>query len=145
MAKHKSKKKSKRRGKGGGGNNGSAGAGIALAAVGNVVGNMLGQLLADGLGSVAAKKATAAGADDVAAQILKCLAERGPQSIPDLIESTQAGLTPVLHALQTIKDFRLVDFVGEGDLVQLTASGSRTVTVVQKHDIKEQAARMLEG
>src|SRR5215204_4867886 len=95
--KHKSKRKD-------GGKNGAAGNGVALAAVGHVVGNMLGQLLADGIGTITAKKATATGADDVAAQLLKTLSERGPQSIPDLIEVTGAGLTPVLHALQTIRD-----------------------------------------
>src|SRR5690349_10558465 len=101
MAKRKHKAKGK---KNRGGD--SSGNGVALAAVGNVVGNMLGQLLADGVGAFTAKKATATGADDVAAQLLKTLSERGAQSIPDLIEATGAGLTPVLHALQTVRDFR---------------------------------------
>jgi len=138
----KRKRKKKDRGKNG---SGGAGGGIALAAVGNVIGNMLGQLMADGVGAITAKQAKATGADDTAAQLLKVLAERGPQSIPDLIEATGAGLTPVLHALQTVRDFRLVEFATEGDLVTLTATGNKTVTVVQKESIRRQASRMLEG
>ena len=138
MAKRKKKKSKGKRGRGGGGV-------VTMAALGNVVGNMLGQLLADGIGTITAKKATATGADDVAAQLLKCLSERGPQSIPDLIEATNVGLTPVLEALQCVKEFRLVDFVGEGEMVQLTTAGSHAVTVVQKHNIRREAARMLEG
>jgi predicted transcriptional regulator len=104
---------------------------------------MLGQLLADGIGHFTEKRATATGADDTAAKLLKCLCARGPQSIPELIEATGEGLTPVLQALQTVRDFRLVEFVDAGDLVTLTPMGSKTVTVVQKEGIREQAARLL--
>jgi hypothetical protein len=135
----KNKGKSKRKSKSGAG---VGAGGVALAALGNALGNILGQLLADGVGA-ASGKTTATGADDVAAQLLTILAERGPLSIPELVEATGAGLTPVLESLQTIRDFRLVEFIGEGELVTLTTTGNKTVTVVQKENIRRQAARML--
>ncbi len=144
MAKQKAKgkkRKIKRRGRAAA----AAGGGVMTAALGNVLGNMVGQLMADGVGAFTSKKATETGVDDVAAQLLKVLSERGPQSIADLIDATKAGLTPVLKALHNVRDFRLVDFIGEGDLVQLTAAGNRTVTVIQKDDIRKDAAKLLQG
>ena len=140
MAKRKKKKKRK------GGGVGLAGGAMA-GAVGNVLGNMLGQLLADGVEQLGARggKGDSETRDDVAARALKALSERGPQSIAQLLEATGSGLTPLLEALRAVKDFRLVDFVGEGELVQLTQSGRNAVTVVQKGDIREQAQRLLDG
>ena len=142
MAKRKGKKNKKKSGKGGGGILTSA---AVVAGLGNVLGNMLGQLLADGVEAMSSKRSEGARPDDVAAKLLKVLAERGPQSIPDLLEATHAGLTPVLQALQSTRDFRLVDFVGEGEMVQLTPTGKKAVTVVQKDDIRQQAAKLLEA
>src|SRR5687768_9681421 len=78
----------------------------ASALVGGVFGNMLGQLLADGLEKYAEKarvKSGAASRDDTAARLLRVLAEHGPKSVPELLAASGAGLTAVLHALQTVR------------------------------------------
>ena len=140
---NKKKRRKKQSGNGGGG----GGAGMVAGAVGNVLGNMLGQLLADGLETWGSQAGSGNGQDrqddDTAARVLKVLSERGPQSIAQLLEATNVGLTPLLGALRNVQEFRLIEFVGEGELVQLTQSGHRTVTVVQKDDIRREAARKL--
>ena len=80
---------------------------------------------------------------DLAADVLRLLAEQGPKPVSELVELTGAGLSPLLEALHTVRDFRLVEFVEEGTVAQLTDSGNRTVTVFRKDDIREQAQRLL--
>ena len=115
---------------------------------GEFFGNFLGQLAASGVEHFA-KRAQEKPGDhrerDVSAKLLRVLCEQGPKSIPDLIESTGAGLSDLLHSLQSVRDFRLVEFVGEGEMVQLTRAGSQTVTVLQKDGMRREAARLLEA
>ena len=54
------------------------------------------------------------------------MAARGPMTIPDLLETTRARLTPLLQALQDIQKFHLVEFEGERGTVKLTAVGAAT-------------------
>ena len=96
------------------------------------------------------KKKGAAGAEgtggeapDVAARVLRVLAERGPLTIPDLLTHAEARLVDLLHALQDVREFRLVEFVGDENRVQLTAVGDRTATVLSKQDIRREAEMLL--
>jgi hypothetical protein len=148
--KHKRRKKNKKQGAGGGG--GVFGEDLVREILGNFVGN----LMSDGLVAAAAAKfgsrnGTGNGdrqqADssprDLAAEVLRVLAEQGPKPVSELVELTGAGLSPLLEALGTARDFRLVEFVEEGSVAQLTDAGNRTVTVLRKDDIREQAQRLL--
>jgi hypothetical protein len=84
--------------------------------------------------------------EDVAAKLLEALAGGAPRSIPQLLADTHLGLSPVLHALQTLREFRLVNFVGDpGDeTVEVTQSGAETVAVVRRNHIRDEAARLLQ-
>ena len=64
-------------------------------------------------------------------------------TIPDLLESTGAPLTQVLHALQDVRHFQLVEFVETDCTVQLTATGSQAATVVAKEAIQREANHLL--
>lgn len=77
------------------------------------------------------------GDDDPASRLLTVLAEGGPKGIPQLLGETNLGLSRLLHALHILRDFRLVNFVGEPgeEVVEVTRSGSGTVTVLRKNDI----------
>jgi hypothetical protein len=152
----KNKKNKKNKQGGGGGIGRTAGSLFAADFAGEVVGNVIGALLAEGLQNYMSgprekdKKPPGGSADpddDLASRLLKVLAERGPLSIPDLMSATGVALSPLLAALHTVRDFRLVEFVGEADdgdcVVQLTRNGSRTVTVIQKDGMRREAARLL--
>ena len=121
------------------------------------LGNFLGNLMADSVQAAAGKYAQGAGgngrgtalpppppAADVAAILLQALAEHGPKSIPELMELTGMGLSPMLAALRSVQKFRLVEFVEEGGVVQLTASGNQTVTVIRKDEPSTSAVGLLE-
>ena len=84
--------------------------------------------------------------EDVAAKLLEALAGGGPRSIPQLLADTHLGLSPVLHALHTLRDFRLINFVGEPgeETVEVTRSGAQAVTVCKQAHIREEAARLLQ-
>ena len=83
--------------------------------------------------------------EDVANRLLAALADGGPKGIPQLLTETNLGLSKVLHALHTLRDFRLVNFVGEPgeETVEVTRSGSQAVTALRKNDIQAQAAKLL--
>ena len=83
--------------------------------------------------------------EDVASRLLTVLADGGPKGIPQLLSETNVGLSKLLHALHNLRDFRLVNFVGEpGDeTVEVTRSGSQAVTALRKNHIQEQAAKLL--
>jgi len=85
------------------------------------------------------------GEDDVAAKLLETLAADGPRSIPQLLSDTHLGLSPVLCALQTLREFRLIHFVEESgcETVEVTRSGADTLTVFRQNHIREQAAKLL--
>lgn len=85
------------------------------------------------------------GEDDVAAKLLTALAEGGPKPIPQLLADTRLGLSSMLHALHTLRDFRLINFVGEpGDeTVEATRAGTEAVTVLRAHHIRDEATKML--
>lgn len=154
MAKSKSNKKRKRqRGKPAPTNGAVFGADL----VRETLGNFLGNLLADGLQNAAGRYAGIAGAaaraslppppppDDVAARLLRTLAEHGPKSIAELMELSGCALSPLLQALQTAQQFRLIELVEEGAVVQLTAGGNQTVTVIRKDEMSVEAPRLLES
>ena len=124
----------------------------ALAAfAGDFLANMLGEIIGNQFqpgndkqkGGKIGKGSKGRNGEDVSAIILATLAENGPQSIPDLVAATGVGLSPVLHALKDVRDFRLVEFVGDDDNVQLTATGNRTAGVLRKNGIREHAGRLL--
>lgn len=85
------------------------------------------------------------GEDDVASRLLTVLADGGSKGIPQLLTETNLGLSKLLHALHTLGDFRLINFVGEpGDeTVEITRSGSQAATALRKNHIHEQAAKLL--
>jgi len=80
---------------------------------------------------------------DAATCLLRSLAERGPLTVADLLEHTHVGLTAALRAIRDLREFRLVEFVGDDNRVQLTDPGSRTATVLSKADIRQSAALLL--
>lgn len=83
--------------------------------------------------------------DDVAGRLLTVLADGGCKAVPQLLTETNLGITKLLHALQTLRDFRLINFVGEpGDeTVEVTRSGSQAVTALRRHHIQTEAANLL--
>jgi hypothetical protein len=144
MAKKKSKAKKKKKQKGW-----STGSVVAAGLAGEVLGNALSLAVnqaADKYLNKGSKKKGAEGdaKPDVATRLLRSLAERGPLSIPDLLERTAAPLAKMLRSLQDLREFRLVEFVGDDDRVQLTPVGSRTATVLGKASIRRSAAAVLE-
>ena len=149
MAK-RNKRRKKNKNQGGGGGGGVFGEDLVREILGNFVGN----LMSDGLVAAAAAKFGSGNSNgdgqqaappprDLAADVLRVLAEQGPKPVSELVDLTGAGLSPVLEALRTVRDFRLVEFVEEGSLAQLTDAGNRTVTVLRKDDIRGQAQRLL--
>src|SRR5687768_9478753 len=52
--------------------------------------------------------------DDVAARLRTALADDGPKPIARLLIDTKLGLSPMLNALHTLREFRLISIVGEG-------------------------------
>lgn len=149
MAKAK-KKKTKRKAAGITGND------FATGVAGITLGNFIAHLMADGVGTLTGQLRGAGGAganskslpappEDVAGKLLRALAEHGPKSIAELMALTGVGLSPLLQSLQTVREFRLVELVGEGEVVQLTPCGNHTVTVIRKDEIRDQAAKLLEG
>lgn len=141
----KSKRKSK-------GKNGYSGASVVLAGVaGEVLGSVLTRALnsdyvSQHLSKGSKKKGEEGGAsDDVATRVLRTLVARGPLNIPDLLAHTGVGLAPALHALQDVREFRLVEFgEGDDDKIRLTAVGCRTATVLAKSSLRRDAATLLE-
>lgn len=83
--------------------------------------------------------------DDVAGRLLTVLSDGGSKAIPQLLTESHVALSKLLHALQTLRDFRLINFVGEpGDeTVEVTRSGSQTVTALRKTHIQTEAAKLL--
>lgn len=147
MAKgNKRRKKNKKQGGGGGV--------FGEDLVREILGNFVGNLMSDGLVAAAAAKFGSNNGNgdgqqasfpprDLAADVLRVLAEQGPKPVSELVELTGAGLSPLLEALGKVREFRLVEFVEEGTVAQLTDSGNRTVTVLRKGDIPDQAQRLL--
>lgn len=125
-------------------------AGVAGEVLGSVVTQALNSdLVAEHLGRQPKKKAAdgdgrGGPSDDVATRLLRTLADRGPQSIPDLIEHTGAGLAATLRALQDVREFRLVELGESDDQVRLTAVGNRTATVLAKQAIRRDAKALLD-
>ena len=153
MAKKNKKLKKKDRGKRGG----AVGGGALLGSfAGGVAGGVLERLIAKEIEGfiqplrqkLAPEKSGENGhpeEEDVATRLLTVLADGGSKGIPQLLAETNLGLSKLLGALHTLRDFRLVNFVGEpGDeTVEVTRSGSRAVTVLRKNHIQEQAAKLL--
>jgi hypothetical protein len=87
------------------------------------------------------------GHDDVAALLLTQLADGGPKPVAQLLAETKAGLTPMLEALRTLREFRLINVVGEDgeECVQATRSGAQTATVLRQSEIRHEAKKLLEA
>ena len=85
------------------------------------------------------------GEDDIAGRLLAVLADGGCKDIPRLLAETHVGLSKLLHALQTLRDFRLVNFVGEPgeEVIEVTRSGAHTATSLRRNHIHDEAARLL--
>ncbi len=90
-------------------------------------------------------KAAKNGDEDVADRLLTVLADGGAKGIPQLVIETNLGLSKLLHALHTLRDFRLINFVGEPgeETVEVTRSGAQTVTSLRKNHIHDEAAKLL--
>jgi hypothetical protein len=142
-------KKRKKKRRGGAGNDTGTWA-VVSAALGGMLGNIISDSLEAGLAGAVDRVSSGKrdksnrNGDDVAAKLLRVLADRGPMNIPDLMCAAEIGLTPLLNALGTSHQFKLVEFVGEGDMIKLTATGTRTATVVQQQQIKSDARRLLD-
>jgi hypothetical protein len=67
---------------------------------------------------------------DVAADVLRVLADRGPMPLADVVSVVDAGLTPVLQALHVMSELRLATIEPDAQTLRLTASGARTADVV---------------
>ncbi len=155
MAKGKRKRGKKHKGKGGlaagaalGG--GALGAAFWAQLIRETVGNFAGQLMADGAEQMAKGNGAAGkGGDDddepqdVAADVLRVLAESGPKPIADLITETGAGLTELLRALEQVRAFRLVELVGDEQVVQLTSEGTRTASALRREQINAEGMKLL--
>jgi hypothetical protein len=84
---------------------------------------------------------------DVAALLLRALADGGPNPVAQLLGETQAGLTPTLEALRTLREFRLINIVGADgeESVEATRSGAHAATVLRQGDIRHEAKELLEA
>jgi hypothetical protein len=49
----------------------------------------------------------------------------------------------MLHALRDVREFRLVELVGEDNVLQLTTTGGRTAGVVRGNGIRSEARKKL--
>ena len=120
---------------------------------GGVLGKVVERILADTIQDFVApgkhkhaKKEHANGHEDVAGKLLAAVAEGGAKSVPQLLAETQLKLSDVLHALQSLRDFRLINFVGEPgeETVEVTRSGANAATAIRSNDIRKEAAHLLE-
>lgn len=121
---------------------------------GGLVGKVVEKLLADTIRDFILpdhhrhkKKRHADGDEDVAAELLQVLADGGPKPIPRLLADTKLALSPMLNALHTLRDFRLITFVGEpGDeVVEVTHTGAEAATVIRSNHIRSEANELLEA
>jgi hypothetical protein len=82
---------------------------------------------------------------DIASEVLRVLGESGPRSIAELITETGTGLSPLMRALRDSRDFRLVELVGDADVVQLTPAGSRVASALRRDAIEADGRKLLES
>jgi hypothetical protein len=145
MAKGKRKRRGESKGDGGY----AGGAEFWAQLLRETLGNFAGQLMADGTEQMAKGRAAERAEDDdgqqdVAADVLRALSESGAKSIADLLAETGAGLTDLLGAVRMAREFRLVEVVGEDDLVvQLTPTGRRTASVLRREQIEQDGMKQL--
>jgi hypothetical protein len=66
--------------------------------------------------------------------------------VPQLLAETRLGLSDVLRALHSLRDFRLINFVGEPgeETVEVTRSGAQAATAIRANGIRSEAAHLLE-
>jgi hypothetical protein len=145
-----SKGKGKRRGKKSkGGNAGnSAINSFWLQLARETIGNFAGQIMADNAEKCVAPASGGKGEDaedcDVAADVLRVLGESAPKSIAELLKESNTTLTPLLAALRTLRDFRLIEMSGDDeDSVRLTASGTRTASTLRREQIEHDGRKQL--
>ena len=82
---------------------------------------------------------------DVAGEVVRILAESGPRSVAQLVAETRIGLSPLLRALRESREFRLVELVGDDDIVQLTPSGNRVASALRREEIEADGRKLLES
>ena len=111
------------------------------------IGNFAGQLMADGAEKCVAPGSGGKGDDaecDLAADVMRVLGESGPKPIAELLTESAQGLTPLLNALRTLREFRLIEITGtEEDIVQLTGSGTRTASLLRREQIEHDGMKQL--
>jgi hypothetical protein len=149
MPKDKKRDKSKSRK---GGKKGLANGALLGTFAGGLVGKVVEKMLADAIEDFVrpahhkhARRHAGKDGEDVAAKLLEALCARGPQSIPQILADTHLGLSPVLQALQTLRDFRLIHFVGDesDETVEVTRSGADVASVFRQNHIRDEAAKLL--
>jgi hypothetical protein len=143
----KGKRKRGKKAKGGNAANGAINS-FWLQLARETIGNFAGQLMADGAEKCVAPGGTGGKGEqkecDVAADVLRVLGESGPKPIAELITEAEAGLTPLLTALRTLREFRLIEITGaEEDVVQLTSSGTRTASLLHREQIEHDGMKQL--
>jgi hypothetical protein len=149
MAKGKGKSKKRQRGRN---NKRFANRAMLGTFAGGVFGKLVERMLVDAIEGFVRPKHHKHGKDhahdgeDVAARLLAALADGGPKPIAQLLADTRIGLSPLLGALHTLRDFRLINFVGAAgeETVEVTHSGCETVSVLRANHIRDEAAKMLE-
>jgi len=145
-----SKGKSKRRGKKSKGGNAANGAinSFWLQLARETIGNFAGQIMADKAEQCVVPSSSGKGEDadgcDVAADVLRVLGDSAPKSIAELLQESNAKLTPLLAALRTLRDFRLIEMSGDDeDAVRLTVSGTRTASALRREQIEHDGRKQL--
>ena len=142
----KGKRKRRKKAKAGDARNGAINS-FWLQLARETIGNFAGQLMADGAEKCVAPGASGKGDNaecDVAADVMRVLGESGPKPIAELLTESGQGLTPLLHALRTLREFRLIEITGaEEDVVQLTGSGTRTASLLRREQIEHDGMKQL--
>ena len=127
----------------------TAGGGPAGVIAGEIIGNALGQVLADGVEFLGKKKGKGKrrwlARADGAEMILKTLRFHGRQDIPDLVRLTGLTLGAVLRALGDAQAFGLVKFSAADSMVDLTDPGTRTAVALESHAQGEEEGKVVES
>ena len=124
--------------------------GVALPLMaGEIIGNALSQVLADGMGYIGKrrgkKKGKWLGNGDPAEAVVRTLATSGAQSVPDMVRATGFRLTSTLRALHELQEFGLVKVAGEDKTITLTAAGTRTATAMEGNALRKETGKIVES
>jgi hypothetical protein len=124
-------------------------AGVATKVLTQVIEDTITPHLKKGSKKKAARRDGAPDRPDPAAAVIRALCERGPQTIPALLDRTRGRLVDLLRALRDLRQFHLVEWDEDNDegagRVRLTRSGDRTATVLTKDHMRDDAAELLQA